>query len=166
MVDLLVTYMEMSAPDSAPPKRAPLPGAVVARERLDPESYLPLYRAVGEPVNWDQRLRMPLAELRAFLQDTSTHIYVMRLDGRPIGLCEFAGVGGQHVELTHFGLVPDEHGRGLGSYLLDSALRAVWSTRPRRVWLHTDTCDDARAQPTYGKAGFVVFDRRVETFPD
>lgn len=166
MVDLLVTYMEMSTPGSAQTRLSPVAGAVVARETLGLEDYLPLYRAVGEPVRWDQRLRMPREELRAFLSDISTHVYVLRLEGRPVGLCEFAGVGGPDVELTHFGLVPDQHGRGLGSYLLDNALRAVWSLRPRRVWLHTDTCDDARAQPTYGKAGFVVFDRRTETFPD
>ncbi|MEP6566025.1 MAG: GNAT family N-acetyltransferase [Mesorhizobium sp.] len=166
MVDLLVTYMEMREPNPAPPHAPPISGAIIVREILHPTDYLPLYRAVGEPVRWDQRLRMPENTLREFLLDPTTHIHVLRLDGVPVGLCEFAGVGRQEVELTHFGLVPDCHGRGLGAYLLDHALRAVWSHRPRRIWLHTDTCDHAKAQPTYIKAGFVAFDQRIETFPD
>lgn len=166
MVDLLVTYMEMRDPNPAPVRPRPLPGATVGRETLDLISYRRLYRAVGEPVRWDQRLRMPEDELLAFLLDPATHLHVLRLDGEAVGMCEFDGVGKPDVELTHFGLVPHCHGRGLGAYLLDHALGAVWSHKPRRIWLHTDTYDHARAQPTYGRAGFAVFDQRVETLPD
>jgi ribosomal protein S18 acetylase RimI-like enzyme len=166
MVDLLVTYMEMRSPDPAPAHPCPVSGATVDRETLDPAKYRPLYRTVGGPVRWDQRLRMPEDELRAFLLDPATHLHVLRLDGQAVGLCEFDGIGKPDVELTHFGIIPQCHGRGLGAYLLDQALRAIWSHKPRRIWLHTDTYDHARAQPTYGKAGFVAFDQRVETFPD
>lgn len=166
MVDLLVTYMEMLAPPQGAPLAPPLPCAVVARERLGPPGYLDLYRAVGGPVQWDQRLRMAEAELETLLADDATHIHVLRVDGEVAGFCEFNEVGQSSIELVHFGLVPAFQGRRLGPFLLDQSLRAAWSHRPERVWLHTDTHDHPAAQSVYERAGFKVYARRMETFPD
>ncbi|MET3595681.1 GNAT superfamily N-acetyltransferase [Mesorhizobium shonense] len=166
MVDLLVTYMEMTEPPSGEPLAAPIPGAVVKRELPDLPSYVSLYRAVGGPVQWDQRLRMPEAELETLLASTSTHVHVLRVDGEAAGFCEFNDVGQPAVELVHFGLVPAFQRRRLGPLLLDRALRAAWSHQPERLWLHTDTYDHPAAQSVYGRAGFKAYEQRMETFPD
>ncbi|WP_192177554.1 GNAT family N-acetyltransferase [Mesorhizobium amorphae] len=166
MVDLLVTYMEMIAPPSGDAFAAPAAGAMVAHETLDIAGFVSLYRAVGEPVQWDQRLRMGSGELERLLALASTHIHVLRVDGEAAGLCEFNGVGQADVELTHFGLIPRFQGRKLGPFLLDRSLRAAWSHRPRRLWLHTDTFDHPGAQEMYRRAGFKPYAQRMETFPD
>jgi len=166
LVDLLVTYMEMRRADPAPARACPVVGAMVAQERLDSADYISLYRAVGEPVQWDQRLRMAAEELDRLLALPSTHIHVLRVEGEAAGLCEFNGVGQPEVELVHFGLVPAFHGRRLGPFLLDQALRAIWSHAPQRVWLHTDTYDHPSAQSVYGRAGFKPYAQRMETFSD
>ena len=158
--------MEMRQANPAPARIKPTAGASVALERLDSASYISLYRAVGDPVQWDQRLRMAAADLERLLAQPSTHIHVLRVEGVAAGLCEFNGVGQPDVELVHFGLVPAFQGRRLGPFLLDRALRAVWSHAPRRVWLHTDTYDHPAAQSVYGRAGFKAYAQRVETFPD
>jgi ribosomal protein S18 acetylase RimI-like enzyme len=109
---------------------------------------------------------MPSSELRAFLSAHTTYIFVLRLDGQAIGLCEFDGVGNPQIELTNFGLVPGVQGQGLGPYLLDRALRVVWSQAPSRIWLHTDTWDHPKAQSVYRRSGFRIYAQRVETLPD
>ncbi|MEI3852144.1 MULTISPECIES: GNAT family N-acetyltransferase [unclassified Ensifer] len=162
MVQLLVTYMEMreqSAGEALPP---PIEHAAVAPERLYAAAFLPLYRAVGEPLRWDQRLRMPAADLDCFLHSASTGLYILRLEGRAVGLCEFDRVDTPDVELTHFGLVPEAYGRKLGPFLLDRALRAVWEGGAKRIWLHTDEWDHPKAQDTYRRAGFSVFAQKLE----
>ncbi|TRD00351.1 GNAT family N-acetyltransferase [Mesorhizobium sp. WSM4303] len=166
MVDLLVTYMEMRQADPAPARVSPAACASVALERLDSASYISLYRAVGEPVQWDQWLRMAAEDLERLLALPSTRIHVLRVEGVAACLCEFNGVGQPDVELVHFGLVPAFQGRKLGPFLLDQALRAVWSHAPQRVWLHTDTYDHPAAQSVYGRAGFKPYEQRMETFPD
>ncbi|RUW69023.1 MULTISPECIES: GNAT family N-acetyltransferase [unclassified Mesorhizobium] len=166
MVDLLVTYMEMTEPPSGAAFSAPTAGATVEREALDIASYFSLYRAVGEAVQWDQRLRMKAADLERLLASPATHVHVLRVDSEAAGLCEFNSVGQSVVELTHFGLVPAFQGRGLGPFLLDRSLRAIWSYRPERLWLHTDTYDHPNAQPVYRRAGFRPYAQRIETFPD
>ncbi|MBT1154226.1 GNAT family N-acetyltransferase [Aminobacter anthyllidis] len=166
MVDLLVTYMEMTEAPVGEPFPAPAPDARVSREHPDRPDYLTLYRAIGEPLQWDHRLRMPSDELQALLGDRATHVYVLRVDGQVAGLCEFIGIGGADVELTNFGLIPQFQGRRLGPYLLDCSLRLIWSLAPSRVWLHTDTNDHTSAQSTYRRAGFKPYMQRVESFPD
>jgi GNAT superfamily N-acetyltransferase len=166
LVDLLVTYMEMRQADPAPVRASPVAGATAALERLDSASYISLYRAVGEPVQWDQRLRMAADDLERLLALPSTHIHVLRVEGAAAGLCEFNGVGEPDVELVHFGLVPAFQGHRLGPFLLDQALCAVWSHAPQRIWLHTDTYDHPAAQSVYSRAGFKSYDQRMETFPD
>ncbi len=163
---LTVTYMEMTAPPSSPPRPSPDETFSFARESLPREAYVALYSAIGAPLQWDSRLRMPAAALDASLTRPSNHCYVLRRDGDPIGLAEFIDVGRPDVELLHFGLVAGAQGGGRGGYFLDRALRAVWSHAPARIWLHTDTNDSAAAIPAYLKAGFRPYLTREEDFPD
>lgn len=152
-------------PPPAPP--SPFPGRTsVAHERPAITDYLDLYAAVGTPVNWDQRLRMPRTALQALLDDDSTRLFVLRLDATAVGMCEFVSVLDAEVELTNFGLVPAAQGKGLGPFLLRTALNYVWSASTRRIRLRTDTADSPHAIPTYEKAGFRIVSRGMESFPD
>src|ERR1700687_4363810 len=73
---LRVTYLEQIAP--APPPALYWGSERVALERMARENYVTLYRRVGEPLRWDQRLSMPERELDALLDGDSLHIYVLR----------------------------------------------------------------------------------------
>ncbi len=165
MIRLLVTYMEQTAPPAGADLPSPVTGASIARERPDADDYLRLYRSVGTPLQWDERLKMPRDELSSFLRRPSTALYILREDGQALGLCEFEGVGSSDVELKHFGLIPGAQGRGLGPCLLNSALRAIWSHGPDRIWLHTDTNDHPKAKSTYERTGFKAFAEVWEEFP-
>lgn len=163
MVELLATFMEQREPSSAA-LNAP-PGATVSRERPGAQIYLPLYRAIGAPVQWDARERMPRGELADLLAADSTHVYILRVAGEAMGLCEFLDVGSDEVELANFGLVPPAYGKGYGSYLLNHALLDCWRHCPR-LWLRTDTNDHPNAVGTYERAGFRTWKQEWVTFPD
>ncbi|WP_054313102.1 GNAT family N-acetyltransferase [Mesorhizobium sp. 1M-11] len=166
MVDLLVTYLDMTASPSGAALSSPDSAACLKRENLPLVDYLDLYRAVGASLDWDQRLRMPKNDLAVLLASPSTWLNVLRVDGVAAGFCEFNGVGEPVVELAHFGLVDAFRGKRLGLYLLDGSLRAVWASQPERVWLHTDTNDHPKALSVYLRAGFAIRERRMERFPD
>lgn len=158
--------MEMKAPPQGTPVSVPLHPAVAEREILDRHEYISLYSQVGNPLQWDQRLRMPQVDLEILLTNPTTHLYVLRVHDKPVGLCEFEGVGTSDVELTNFGLIEAVQGQKLGPFLLDFGLRRVWLSSTKRVWLHTDTNDHPNAVPVYQRAGFYVYIQRMETFPD
>ncbi len=135
----------------------------IAREQLNREDYLHLYRRVGEPWRWDQRLLMAEGELAALLAGGSLDIYVLRdVQGEPLGFCEFDRREFPNVELKNFGLVSEAQGRGLGPWLLAVALLEQWESNPSRIWLHTDTWDHPAAVRVYERAGFCTFDVRDE----
>lgn len=158
---LRVFYLEQVEPAEAAPlywgsERAAL-------ERMDRESYLALYRRVGEPLRWDQRLQMHAAELDALLEGGILHIYVLRdVAGEALGLCEFDRSAFPQIELKNFGLIAEAQGRGLGAWLLSTALQAEWRSNPDRIWLHTDTWDHPAAIGVYERVGFRVFAVREE----
>lgn len=162
MVELLVTYMEQLAPPPGPPLLLPSPDLAINRVVLDPDTYLPIYRAIGAPQSWDQRLLMPRPELERFLASPRAFVFLLRQDGRAIGLCELDGRRWPEVELVNFGLLAEAQGRGLGPSLIDHALREVWRRGACRVWLHTDVWDHPRAQPLYLRLGFRIFEQRVQ----
>jgi ribosomal protein S18 acetylase RimI-like enzyme len=152
-----VSYLELTTPP------APNADGSVDLERLTSTEYLALYRRVGEPVRWDQRLRMPLGELEALLAGEDLRIYVLRSAvGLRLGLCEFNRSGCPEVELKNFGIVPEMQGHGLGRRLLATALAREWATGLQRIWLHTDNWDHPAALRLYSNLGFRVFQERDE----
>ena len=158
---LRVTYMELR--ESPPPPTARGGPERIAREQLALSEYLALYRAVGESLRWDQRLRMPEAEVAALLEGGSLHVYVLRQShGDALGFCEFDRGAFPQIELKNFGLIPEAQGRGLGSWLLSVALCEEWQATPARIWLHTDTWDHPAAIRVYERAGFKVYAVRDE----
>jgi GNAT superfamily N-acetyltransferase len=158
---LRVTYLEQSEP-SAPPALY-FGSERIGLERLVRDSYLALYRRVGEPLRWDQRLSMSAADLDALLTGEILHIYVLRdLPGDALGFCEFDRSRFPQIELKNFGLVPEAQGRGLGPWLLATALQGEWRSNPDRIWLHTDTWDHPAVVRVYQRAGFRVFEVRDE----
>jgi GNAT superfamily N-acetyltransferase len=165
---LRVNYLELTRTPAAIPEH--LGNERVGLETLGLEEYLDLYRRVGEPLRWDQRLNMPREELAALLQAERTHIYVLRdAAGNAHGLCEFDRGQLPEIELKNFGLVPQAQGRRLGTWLLRTALHGEWRAwpggpmgQPSRIWLHTDEWDHPAAVTVYERAGFRIYMTRAE----
>jgi GNAT superfamily N-acetyltransferase len=163
MSKLRVSYLALREPPAAIAEDARPPGIEISRQILSLDDYLALYKAVGGPWGWDQRLNMPRNVLSDFLAGPACHIFNMREDARTIGLCEFDSSGAPDVQLMNFGLIPEVFGRGLGPSFLHAVLRQLWGElNPRRVWLHTDEWDHPKAHEIYLNAGFVVDEERLE----
>lgn len=162
---LEVTEMILGRPPVPPVPRSAWTGWQVAERRMTPADFLGLYRAVGESVQWDDRLRMPAETLARHLAASSTRIFLLEADRSVRGLCEFEDCAPSGARLAHFGVVPDLRGTGLGRMLLHAALSAVW--RPGApIRLDTDTNDDPRALGVYRDAGFTVEAMAWRFFPD
>ncbi len=138
-----ITYLEMTAP---PPgdRGAPADPRLEPPARLSPKAYRALYRAVGEPWLWWERLVLGESELAAIVDDGRVEVRLLCVDGEIAG---FSGIDRRGddgaVEIAFLGLKPAFTGGGLGRILLAATLRAAWTETGtgavRRVWLHT--CD-------------------------
>lgn len=148
-----ITYLEMTKP----PPDAPSAPAGVTAERLDEVPvplYRDLYRRVGEPWLWWERLAVSDDALAAVLNDPAVEVVLFRSDGAVIGYTELDRREPGEVEIAFFGLVPEAIGQGLGRHFFTHALALAWRDKPRRVWLHTCTEDHPKALAFYQAAGF------------
>lgn len=161
MTLLQVTYMELR--ERPPPPALRQGPEHIALESPGLQDYLALYRKVGAPLRWDQRLQMPEADLAALLNSGSLDIYVLRSEhNQALGFCELDRHTPQEIEIKNFGLIPAAQGRGLGSWLLWVALHEAWQSNTQRVWLHTDNWDHPSAVNVYRRAGFKIYAVREE----
>jgi prephenate dehydrogenase/GNAT superfamily N-acetyltransferase len=135
----------------------PEPGWQLARAASCPPSlYRYLYREVGRPWQWIDRLPWSDDRIREHLATPGVEIWLASVESVPAGFLELARAADGSVEIVYFGLLPEFIGRRAGRAFLDAALREAWRPDTTRVWLHTCTLDHPRALPNYLSAGFRV----------
>jgi GNAT superfamily N-acetyltransferase len=162
LIPTKTTYLQMFEPPTGDPP--PVPRHDLAIRRVDRPScdvYRQLYRSVGSQWSWVDRLVMPEEQLSSILQDDRVDVFLLCVAGQPAGYAELDRRIKTEIELAYFGLFPSVLGQGIGKHFLDWTLRAAWSYRPTRVWVHTCDLDHPAALPTYLKAGFQIYDEKI-----
>ncbi|MEM6973401.1 MAG: GNAT family N-acetyltransferase [Pseudomonadota bacterium] len=164
-----VTYLEMSARPRVPIPPAPTGAAlaILAAEAPPVDWFLYLYRTVGAAWQWSDWLKAPRADLEAFVGDPQVRIHTLMVDGWPGGffMLDHRRLG--VTDLAYFGLVPQAIGRGLGHWLLATAVDAAWATPGTvRVTVNTCTLDHPRALGLYQRIGFSPVRQEVRLFSD
>ncbi|MEM9138266.1 MAG: GNAT family N-acetyltransferase [Pseudomonadota bacterium] len=163
-VDYVVTYLEMTGPPTAPtpPRPANLNTALVCADDAPVDYFLYLYRTVGADHEWTDWLEAPEEDLQAFVGNPEVLLYTLIVDGWPGGFFMLDGREPGTCDLAYFGLVPQAIGRGLGRWLLATAVHTGWA-RPgvERMTVNTNTLDHPRALGLYQRVGFQPI-RRVE----
>jgi GNAT superfamily N-acetyltransferase len=166
-----ITYLEMTgAPKRAPRPAPPRKLALLRTDKIPIHFYRYLYNTVGERWLWYERRVMSDESLAVVVQDPAVDIYVLYLEGAPVGYAELdrraQKTEENEIEIAFFGLMPEVIGQGLGGYLLDWTIDTAWSRRPRRLWINTCNLDHPRALQTYQKAGFVPYKQITKVIDD
>jgi GNAT superfamily N-acetyltransferase len=166
-VAAIVTSLEMTA---APPVRQDPPGTggltLEPIGAADTARYLAMYRVLGERWMWFSRLVKPAAYSEAILADEAVRCFVVRLDGRDVGLLELDFREAGEGELAFFGLEESVLGKGAGRWLMNRALEMAWARPISRFWVHTCTLDHQGAPEFYQRSGFRAFKRSIEVVDD
>jgi GNAT superfamily N-acetyltransferase len=152
-VGVTVTFLRM---EERPPPGPPLPddASLVRLDRCTVEFYRYLYGTVGAPYLWWLRRTLSDAALAAILADPAVSIHVLYRGGEPAGFFELDRRGRPVINLSYFGLMPHQVGRGVGGPFLAAAVQAAWAAGGRTVSVNTCTADHPRALPGYLRAGF------------
>jgi GNAT superfamily N-acetyltransferase len=161
-VQVTTWFLQMTDPAqlAAPPE--PDPELEVRQAELpSPELSRMLYTGVGSDWYWTDRLDWTWDRWHEHLARPEVETWVGWVHGTPAGFFELERQG-DSVELVSFGLLPAFIGRGLGTRLLDAALRRAWALGPRRVWVHTCSLDGPAALRTYRGRGLEIYDERTE----
>ncbi|MFO1210389.1 MAG: GNAT family N-acetyltransferase [Amaricoccus sp.] len=163
-VEVVITFLAMEGRPAYPRPHLPLGpvSALIAAERPPAWYFLDLYDAVGREYEWSDRHDEPRAALDAFLHDPAVTLYTFVRAGWPHGFFLLDAREPGIVDLGFLGLVPEAIGRGLGTFLLHTAVHMAWD-RPGtgRLTVNTNTLDHPRALPLYQKAGFAPVRRET-----
>jgi GNAT superfamily N-acetyltransferase len=163
-LDVTTWYLEMRSPAQRVPPRGPAPEHRIEQAKIaSPELSRFLYTAVGGDWFWIDRLGWSYAQWMAFLDRPETETWIAYREGTVAGYFELDDQGERGVEIAYFGVLPRFFGCGLGSALLDAAIRRAWELGPPRVWVHTCTLDHPSALPNYLARGFREYDRKVHS---
>ena len=124
-----------------------------------------LYHTAGEEFVWGDRRRMSDEKLAGLISDENVHVMVMYKAGTPAGFFDINFSEPDSTEIKYFALLPGFIGQGLGSYMLNQAIRYGGQ---RKVPLLLDTCtlDHPSALENYKKRGFVIYEEDDEQYPD
>jgi GNAT superfamily N-acetyltransferase len=161
-IGAVVTYLEMTerllprALPASPLRLEPWPEPDPARYRL-------LFERVGAPWLWYSRLAMDEETLRAAICEVHA---VVDGAGEEVGLVELDFAAPGECLIRFLGLVPELAGRGHGAWLFAQTLALAWRPGVRRVHVNTCTLDHPAALTAYLRAGFRVYKRAFESFPD
>jgi GNAT superfamily N-acetyltransferase len=170
LVDVVITYLELAAPDGALESgRRDLPAGVELRLEESPAAATiagAMYRAVGADFYWLDRATWTDEQWRDEVDRAGVELWTARIGEAIAGYFELHVQTGS-VELKYFGLTPQFIGRGLGSPLLSAAVRRALSLGPGRVTLNTCTLDHPAALPNYLARGFraIRTERQQRTLP-
>jgi GNAT superfamily N-acetyltransferase len=161
-VEVTTWFLQMTDPGRLPPSPEPDPDLEIRRAELpSPEFSRALYTSVGADWYWIDRFSWSWSRWHEWLDRPELETWVAWVRGTPGGFAELER-DGDAVEIAAFGLLPAFIGRGLGTRLLDFAIRRAWELGPQRVWVHTCSLDGPAALRTYQGRGLEVYDERVE----
>ena len=151
------TYLQQTSDPGQEPAW-PGPGWRFSRVESCPVPfYRFLYREVGRPWHWIDRLPWSDEQVGGHLATPGLEIWLLTHDAVPAGFVELARDAHGGVEIVYFGLLPDFIGRRVGRPFLAAAVRAAWGVAgTTRVWVHTCTLDHERALANYVAGGFHV----------
>jgi len=128
---------------------------------VDVNNYKNIYKEVGGPWDWANRLAMTDDKLQAILKDEKNEIYYCYYKGTFAGYFEI-DTHTNDIELVYFGLSPKFIGKGLGKQMMQSVISKANQANAPRLWLHTCEFDAPQALKFYLKSGFSIYNERIE----
>jgi len=154
----LIHYLQMLAPSDLRPKVSQDPYFKVW-ELKQPQWQMNqcLYRWVGSPWHWRDKLPWQEDQWSAYVHDPTLRTFVLYHLGHVAGYYELKHHDSQGVEIAIFGLIPSYQGRGFGGALLTHALEQAWAWHANRVWVHTCDLDHPHAIQNYEARGMQCY---------
>lgn len=156
-VQYRITYLEMlHRPSYGWPGMAPGRDLALLKAEKPPAWYfLSLYDAVGRDYAWTDKFMIPEDEINDTLGSPNVALYTLLGHGWPQGFFMLDWRQAGECDLAYFGLVPQAVGKGLGTWLLKTAILTGWERAgTSKLTVNTCTLDHPRALAQYQRMGF------------
>ena len=156
-VPYTVTFLEMTARPGYAWPHTPngMSGALLKAEQPPVWYFRALYDAVGRDYAWTDIHASEDDDIADWLNSPDVALYSLIDKGWPQGFFLLDWRERTACELCYFGLVPESVGRGLGAWMLRTAILSAWEREGvNKLTVNTCTLDHPRALNQYQKYGF------------
>ena len=155
-----VTYLEMNdAPKFDWPKNLKYKLSILLAENFPSWYFLFFYKQVGKKYLWTDWLEKSKEEIDQFVNHKKVLLYTLIKDGLPCGFYMLDYRKKDVCDISFFGLVEEAIGKGLGKYLLKTAILTAWDSRKiKKLTVNTCSLDHKNAIYLYQKYGFKAVD--------
>ncbi|MDE0114488.1 MAG: GNAT family N-acetyltransferase [Albidovulum sp.] len=164
VVEYTVTYLEMDEPRKwiDPPPPAGTGPELRFDGNPSPSDFFKLYDMVGRMHGWTDMHYWSSRRIERFLRHPRVSMSTMIVASEPGGFFLLDGRRSGECNIGFFGLSRKWIGKGLGAWLLKTAISDAWSMNGvEKVSVNTCTLDHPRALGLYKEHGLVAV-RKVE----
>ena len=153
--EMVVTYLAMHQPpefDLNPPSH--LNVTMMDLHNPPVHYYRYLYNTIGADYDWVDLKLLSDEQLKDQITAPGNTISVAHVNGCPAGYFELNAADPEMTWLAYFGIMPEYIGKGLGKWLLKTAINKAWASSPKALHVETCTLDHPSALPLYKSLGF------------
>jgi len=171
LLETRMTFLQMLSPPAVFPAEQRNDFYLEHKRNPNVDEYVSLFRAIGQHWLWQKRLAYTKEEIAEIISRPTTELHILYTKDtrKPAGLLELDSSDPANMNLVYFGLRNEFIGKGLGRFLMKSALEIVWrrTPPPDRFWFTTCSFDHPCALDFYQHMGFTVYRTDVpDRFPD
>ncbi|MGB0843375.1 MAG: GNAT family N-acetyltransferase [Alphaproteobacteria bacterium] len=120
----------------------------------DPDWYRQLYKDVGGPWMWWERIAMKDETFVELFAKGDRLVITPIVDGQIAGFCEILFADPKYSEIVYFGLKPEFLGKGIARAFMEEAVAIARRDGAEEVRLNTCTLDHPNARHFYKKLGY------------
>ena len=122
------------------------------------------YKNIGNKHHWVDRLIWTEKQWIEYTTNERVKTYILKKKDDLAGYFELIIHRDKNeVEIAYLGLLEDYLNMKLGSYLLSSAIKNSFLSKPQRVWVHTCSLDHKNALINYTSRGMKIFKKETIT---
>ena len=116
------------------------------------------YKNIGKNHHWIDRLIWTDKQWIDYVTDKKVKTFILKNKEDLAGYFELIFHPDKNeVEIAYLGLLEEYQNKKLGSYLLSTAIKNSFLSKPKRVWVHTCSLDHKNALKNYISRGMKIF---------
>ena len=122
------------------------------------------YKNIGKKHHWVDRLVWTDKQWIKYTEDEKVKTFVLKKKSDLVGYYELIlHLDQNETEIAYFGILEEYQNKKLGSFLLSSAIKNSFMSKPNRVWVHTCSLDHKNALNNYISRGMKIFKKETIT---
>ena len=122
------------------------------------------YKNIGKKHHWVDRLVWTDKQWIKYTEDEKVKTFVLKKKDDLVGYYELIlHLHQNETEIAYFGILEEYQNKKIGSFLLSSAIKNSFMSKPNRVWVHTCSLDHKNALNNYISRGMKIFKKETIT---